>query len=145
MHVGWLARAFAKGGRVLRFGDQLMLIALLSCLIWVLIMFQPGSTMIHQGSFAQMLLFFAALTIYLLQAKWFLWPSVALQAFVLFPMYVLAKPIIQAESGSVWDQPLDGGILTVMLLSGMVFAAGTWYAFRHLPADSSFAVPHEVH
>lgn len=70
--------------------------AAVSTAIWCLIMFQGGSAVIHQGSLANVFLLFAAEGVWLVSlAPRFAYWLLAVQAVVVFPLFVFAKPIME--------------------------------------------------
>jgi hypothetical protein len=124
LNAGFPARFFARGPT--KFADRMMLLALGSVGFWILVMFQPGATVVHQGSFAAVLLLFAALVLYV-EASLPRLPEVllGLQALVLFPAFLFAKPeLLKRTPGAVWDAPLDPGMLLMIL--GCLLTLATW-------------------
>jgi hypothetical protein len=69
LNIGWLWAALTAWRRPAPLnpilGIAALLLGLASALAWVLLMFGPGSTVIHQGSYATLLLLFASLAAWL--------------------------------------------------------------------------------
>jgi hypothetical protein len=69
LNVGWLVAARWVCGRPVpvdpTLGFTLPALALVSTVVWILLMFGPETTVIHQGSYATLLLIFAALAAWL--------------------------------------------------------------------------------
>jgi hypothetical protein len=87
---------------------------------------REGATVVHQGSFAAVLLLFAALVLYV-EATSPRLPEVllGLQALVLFPALLFAKPVLLKQiPGAVRDAPLDPGMLLMIL--GCLLSLATW-------------------
>ena len=135
LNAGFVARLFARRDPVLRFSDRLMLLALSSACFWVLIMFQGGSTWLHQGSFGQMLLFFAALSLYLASASQGLaWLLLGLQGAIFAVVYLAGEPVIRSEPNTVWNVHLDPGMLMVVIAAAGALA---WLGYRSLRTAAS--------
>jgi hypothetical protein len=76
LNVGWLVAAFRLARRndnsVPSSGGAMLLLCLTSVFAWVVILFGPGGTVIHQGPYATFLLLFACLAAWLvtLPGRW---------------------------------------------------------------------------
>jgi len=119
LNLGLIARLWLRRtDRIVRFADRLLVISAGSLAVWCLLMFVPGSTLVHQGSFAGVLVHFAAMALYLYR----FWPPVAagliaVQACIVFPVIVFGRPLLMADRGVVWDAPIDPGMATVAVIS----------------------------
>jgi hypothetical protein len=69
LNLGWLAAAARAARRSFPFdpalGFTVPLLSVSSLVIWIVLIFGPGGTVIHQGSYATFLLLFAALAAWL--------------------------------------------------------------------------------
>jgi len=78
-------------------------LSVFSLVVWCLMMFLPGSTLLHEGSLATVILLFVALAAMLAMVI----PRVsyvllAIQAVLLFPLYVVARPFLAGGVAAVW-------------------------------------------
>jgi hypothetical protein len=98
--------------------QRLLLLPAISLIVWCLLMYLPGSTLIHQGSLADVMLFFVTLGASL-AVFWphFTYVLLALQIFVLFPVFALTDMFAGPPSNSVWANGPDLGMLCLSLLS----------------------------
>lgn len=121
LNFGLLVRLGMRGRAAraeFRLADRCMVAALVSTGIWCLIMFNPGSTIIHQGSLATMLLLFLALGIYLAALSPRLaWAVPAIQTLVIFPLFVFGKPLFGNPRGTLMEGVLDPGFVAVAVFS----------------------------
>jgi hypothetical protein len=98
--------------------DRCTVAALVSTGVWCLVMFSPGSTLIHQGSLATMLLLFLAFGIYLASlAPRLAWVALTVQILVIFPIFVFGKSLLGNPRGTLMEGGIDSGFATVALLS----------------------------
>ena len=98
--------------------DRCVAAALISTGVWCLIMFSGGSTLIHQGSLATMLLLFLAFGIYLAAlAPRLAWVLLAIQMLAVFPLFVFGKPWFGNPRGTLMEGAIDPGFAAVALLS----------------------------
>ena len=113
----WL-RPPAPARPELRLADRCLVAALVSTGVWCLIMFNPGSTIIHQGSLATILLLFLALGIYLASLSSRLaWVVSAIQTLAIFPIFVFGQLLFGNPRGTLMEGTLDPGFAAVALLS----------------------------
>jgi hypothetical protein len=72
LNVGWLVALAHRPQRSPASGRAMLLLGVASIVAWILILFGPGSTVIHQGSYATFLLLFATLAAWLtaLPGRW---------------------------------------------------------------------------
>jgi hypothetical protein len=118
LNVGFVCRFFAKPSAARRFADQCLWIAAGAILFWILVIFPPAGTVIHNGSLANVLILFVPLVIYIVDAGLrVLYPLLAIQALVVFPLIVFAKPWVEAMPGALMAGPIDPGMALFALLS----------------------------
>ena len=132
LNLGLLARLrLHRTDPVIRFADRLLAIALLTLVVWCLLLFEPGSTVVHQGSFAAVLLYFAAMSLYLhaWSRRWMLILT-GVQAAIVFPVHVFLVPVITQMSKVTYNGGLDPGMAIVAILSLAALAAGAVYMNR---------------
>ena len=116
-NAGFAARLLS-GRNSPKIADRMMLVSVASLVVWVLVMFVPESTSIHQGSFAMMILFFSSLALYvnnwnrraacllvLLQLAWFVFSV------------VLSKPLIDLTVNAASDSYPNVGMLGLFFAS----------------------------
>jgi len=121
LHLGWLALATRTNRHRLAASVDagrlrlVFAIAGASLLVWVLLMFGPATTLLHQGSYATMLLLFAALGALLSTLpRWLIRTAVAVQALYWVVVWVAL----------VWHpNHLHPGYVTLTVLSGAALAA----------------------
>ncbi len=130
LNLGLLARfGLSRNTPSVQAADRLLLIAMLSLLVWCLLMFEGGSTFVHQGSYATVLLYFAAMVIYLTA-----WSSrvmlilIAVQAVAIFPWFLTVEPVFSQSAAVLWNNSFDWGMATAALVS-LVLLAGCAAAF----------------
>jgi len=109
--------------------DRLVLLVAASLAIWVTVMYGEHSTVIHQGSLANVLLPMAAFGLYL-EAVYprGIYLLLAVQVGVLFPVFVFSKPTIEAQAGTLWDGGVDSGMLTIFLFSAAALLGLGYFA-----------------
>lgn len=138
--TGLLVRLFGgphKGSRAWRVADRFLLVAAGTLLLWCFIMFEPGSTIVHQGSFATVLLLFASCALYLAEfMQVLLWVLLTIQVCVFFPIFIFGKDMLVA-SGGVLDNPLDPG----MTLTALVSFALLVFFYRRTQTTSAYPPP----
>jgi hypothetical protein len=116
LRMRWIGRE-ATARADIRLADRCVAAALVSTGMWCLVMFSPGSTIIHQGSLATMLLLFLALGIYLSSlAPRLAWVAAGIQMATL-PIFVLGKLLFGNLRGTLMEGAVDSGFATVALLS----------------------------
>ncbi len=105
---------------------RLLSLPAVSLAVWCLIMYLPGSTLVHQGSLADVMLVFLALGLSL-AVLWPRWTYVVLaaQVFVLFPVFALSDMFPASPPNTIWANGLDLGMACLSLLSllGLVILA----------------------
>ena len=124
VNLGFLCRFFAKRTVGVRFGDRCLWMIAGSVALWILVLYEPETTSIHQWSLASMLLLYIILVIYIVDGiPKLVLPLLALQSLVMFPLLIFAKPITEQTPGVLFDAPLDVGMSAVALLalSGIVY------------------------
>jgi hypothetical protein len=107
-----------------RDADRWLLICGISLVIWCVMLFAPGTTSMHAGSYANVMLLFAALAVYLANflPRWAMAGLGTLQL-VYFVAYVLVTPMLDMYSGEprtgVWSiAAAVASVLTLALISG---------------------------
>jgi hypothetical protein len=98
MNLGWLVGFAALWRRPLRAGPgwPIAMLGLASALTWAMVMFGPGSTVTHQGSYATLLLQFAALAGWLTTLPtWLSYTLLAAHAAVFVWGWLLTSPANQ--------------------------------------------------
>jgi len=130
------ALGFANAGFLLRFGsaraerrvaDRMMLIAFASLVVWLLIMFAPESTSIHQGSFLMVILTFTALALYSMR---FAAALVSLQLAEFLLLVLFAKPLMSRQANTITDTFPDVGMFTLFALALTALAIWFWKEWR---------------
>ncbi|MDQ6678724.1 MAG: hypothetical protein M3Z09_15690 [Acidobacteriota bacterium] len=119
LNLGFILRLInrKRTSRAIAAADLLLAMACASIAIWCLIMFTPGSTLVHQGSFANVLMLFVGLAIYIRSfAPRLASALLVVQICVLFPIFVFARPLF-AKPNSVGDGPIDLGMALVAVMS----------------------------
>jgi hypothetical protein len=108
----------ASTSPVILLADRCAIAVLVSTGVWCLVMFGPGTTIIHQGSLATMLLLFLAFGIYLASlAPRLVWVALAIQALAILPIFVLGKLLFGNPRGTLMEGAIDPGFAAVALLS----------------------------
>jgi hypothetical protein len=131
VNLGFLCRFLltksASGSPAVRFADQCLWMIAASLLLWMLVLYPPGATIIHQWSLANMLILYVILTIYIIEGRpQLLIPLLALQMLCIFPLLILAKPLVEAVPGAVFDAPFDFGMGLIALVAGSGIVYGGW-------------------
>ncbi len=132
LNLGLLARLRLNRSRTqVRFADRILVISMASLFIWVLLMFEPGSAVVHQGSFATVLLYFSAMALYLhAWSKRAAWAVGAVQACIIFPLWVFLEPVIARERNAIWNDSLDWGMAAASMVSLLCLMALAAYISR---------------
>jgi hypothetical protein len=131
LNVGFLCRYLAKPSAARPFADQCMWIGAGAIVVWILAIFPPGSTVIHNGSLANVLILFVPLVIYIVEAgPRFICSLLAVQALIVFPLVAFAKPWVEAVPGALVDGPVDPGMALVGLLAISSIAYIGWRVSR---------------
>jgi hypothetical protein len=83
-----------------------------------------------------------ALVIYVIEGQpRLLYPLLALQALVVFPLIVFAKPWMEAVPGALMDGPVDSGMALFALLSISSLAYIGWRVMQESEANLSTKSP----
>jgi hypothetical protein len=99
-----------KASRAWSVADRFFAVAAGALVFWCVILFEPGTTIVHQGSFATVLLLFVSCVLYLVEFMPVLfWILLAIQVCVLFPLFVFGKGLL-VMTGGVLDNALDPGM-----------------------------------
>jgi hypothetical protein len=119
LNVGWLA-ALASPRRVHgldpTLGFTVPALGLASVLVWVLLMFGPGTTVIHQGSYATVLLLFAALAAWLTTLPtWLMSLLLLLQGTVFAVGWLLTSPANGYGPPNLFMIPLAVGLFVALV------------------------------
>ena len=109
-----VAYAFAKrrSSRSVRFPSDLSLAAALSFLFWILVIYEPGQTVIHQGAYFSFLM--SMLVILLMLA----------QCFPLGLYAVVALNVAVAALAYAFDRPLDGASSAIHIGATLALTGG---------------------
>ena len=124
LNFGWLAflyqRVFSAQARAPLFYSlqRLFLLTVVSLLIWCLLIYIPGSNVIHAGSYATVLLLYPALGISLATVT----PGLAhillaFQALFLFPLFAMTDVFMKAHRNAVLAGGADLGMAFLAVLS----------------------------
>jgi hypothetical protein len=142
LNAGFVCRYYAKPSTARRFADQCMWTMAGAILLWIFTMFPPTATVIHQWSLANVLILAVALVIYVIEGQpRLLYPLLALQALVVFPLIVFAKPWMEAVPGALMDGPVDSGMSLFALLSISSLAYIGWRVMQESEANLSTKSP----
>ena len=129
LNLAFFFRFFARPSAALRFSDQCLWIVLGSVPIWIFVLYQPGATIIHEWSLANVLILFLVLMIYLIEkAQQLVYPLLALQAICIFPLLILGKRSVEAFPVAVFDAPLDPGMAALAMATLLGIAYLGWRA-----------------
>jgi hypothetical protein len=127
LNIGWIVivwqYAKRKSSDLLKKLQPLLIFALASLLIWSLLMFIPGSDVIHQGSYATMMLIFTILICAInLLPRFIKWVVIALQLALFSIIWVLG----------VYRQNTNSMALAILLLiaGGLTISAACLWATR---------------
>ena len=116
-NIGFALR-FGGRGRERQIADRMLLVSFASLVAWLLIMFAPESTTIHQGSFVTVLLLLSALAILTFGYHKRAGLALVLLQLTLFLSYVvLAKPIIENQPSALMDTFPDIGMFLLFAAS----------------------------
>jgi len=139
LNVGWLVLLVTLFQRtpsqITRRAQGLMAIAAFSIGFWVLIMFGPSTTVIHQGSYATMMLLFTSLAVFLTQLpQWLCYALLSLQILLFTFDWIVTASL--GFGNQVMVTP-NGWILVIMLLSWAgVVGLLRWIASDRISMDS---------
>ena len=131
LNAGFLVRLWRRGEpSTSLLGARLLTVAAVSLFLWCLVMFEPGSTVVHQGSFATVLLIFVGLALWLVNGA----PNLAaillaIQIAIVYPIFVFSRTSF-VRSGTIGDAPLDPVMGCVAMLCLVAFA----FFFRRIRA-----------
>ena len=102
----------------LSLANRLIAAVLVSTIVWCVSMYEPGATVIHQGSLLNVVLLFVAFALPLIcLVPRFTLGLLALHATVVFPVFVFAKPFLENASGTLISGTADRGFGAVALIS----------------------------
>jgi hypothetical protein len=105
---------------------SLLVLSLLSLIVWCLMMFGPSGTLLHEGSLATFILLDVALAAILtIIAPKLSYVLLALQIFLLFPLYVVARPFL-AGGGAAVRKGADQAMAIVTFASLGILALLAW-------------------
>jgi hypothetical protein len=117
LNVAFVMRLFARRTPAVRFADLCLLVTFISGILWMVLLYRPAATVVHQWSLANILLIFIALVIYMVESRpRAAYPLLALQILTIFPLFVFAKPFIQGGKDMVMDGIVDPGMAAFALL-----------------------------
>ncbi len=127
------ARVFSfKPGSSVTFSavQRLFLLSFVSIAVWCLLMYIPGSTVIHQGSLADDTLLFVGLIVTLAVATpRLMYALFGLQVLVLFPLFAFTEAFVRPHSSDVvWAGAMDPGMAVLLLLGLLTLAILGWKA-----------------
>jgi hypothetical protein len=140
LNLGFLAflfsRAFSaelKHSALISAIQRLFVLAFVSLAVWCLLIYIPGSNVIHAGSYGTVLLLFAALSVSLVSvAPRLTYVLLGFQALFLFPLFALTDAFIKSRAGTVFAGGADPGMACLaalsllMLLMLVVFGGGAY-------------------
>jgi len=113
--------------------QRLFVLAFVSLVVWCLLIYIPGSNVIHAGSYGTVLLLFAALSVSLVSvARRLTYVLLGLQALFFFPLFGLTDAFMKSRSGTVFAGGADPGMACLaalsllMLLMLVVFGGGAY-------------------
>ena len=119
-NLGWLTLLGRKSrAQVSGLEKRLLAAVAIGVIVWVLVMFLPYSTVIHQGSYATMLLLFSLLAAWLARSK-FLLPVFILQLLVFSVFWVFG---IFAINNFSLHRGLPTFLASLLLAAGFLAAA----------------------
>jgi len=107
--------------------QRLLILPFVSLGVWCLLMYLPGSTVIHQGSLADVMLFFLTLGVSLAT----FWPRVAyvllaVQALVLFPLFAVTDMFAGSQGRGILANGPDMGMECLTILSALGLSVLAW-------------------
>jgi hypothetical protein len=140
LNLGFLAflfsRAFSaelKHSALISAIQRLFVLAFVSLAVWCLLIYIPGSNVIHAGSYGTVLLLFAALSVSLVSvARRLTYVLLGFQALFLFPLFALTDAFMKSRAGTVFAGGADPGMACLaalsllMLLMLVVFGGGAY-------------------
>ena len=142
LNVGWLVLLITlfrrNPSQVTQRAHGLMVIAAFSLVFWVLVMFGPSTTTIHQGSYATMMLLFTSLGSLLTQLpQWLCYALLTLQILLFTFDWIVTASI--GFGGQVMMAP-NPWMLVVMMLSWASVAVLLWWIAKYPSKDSSSVI-----
>jgi hypothetical protein len=140
LNLGFLAFLFArafsaelKHSALISAIQRLFVLAFVSLAVWCLLIYIPGSNVIHAGSYGTVLLLFAALSVSLVSvARRLTYVLLGFQALFLFPLFALTDAFMKSRAGTVFAGGADPGMACLaalsllMLLMLVVFGGGAY-------------------
>jgi hypothetical protein len=98
--------------------QRIFVLAFVSLAVWCLLIYIPGGTIIHAGSYGTVLLLFAALSVSLVSvARRLTYVLLGVQALFLFPLFALTDAFMKSRSGTVFAGAADPGMASLAALS----------------------------
>jgi hypothetical protein len=136
LDLGFIAFLFARfrsakpGLRASLAGvERLFLFFAAAMVVWCLLLYAPGSTLLEMGSMADETLLFVALTVSLaLVMPRLAYAIVAFQVFVLFPLSALMEASTAPHGNAIFAGGLDQSMAVLALLSFLLIAYLGWKA-----------------
>ena len=103
--------------------QRLFALAISSLVVWCLLIYIPGSTVIHAGSYGTVILLFAALSVSMVSVVARLtYLLLAIQAIFLFPLFAITDAFLKSRPGTVFAQAADPGMSFLAAL-GLILLA----------------------
>jgi len=125
----WVRISPTRGGfqRLVPPIQSLLLLPFLSVGVWCLLMYLPGSTLIHQGSLADVMLLFIALGVSL-AVFWrrLTYVLLGLQVLVLFPLLAVTDLFMGSTANSIWANGPDVGMGCLTIVSLLALLIVGW-------------------
>ena len=122
---------------------RLVSLTLVSLMVWCLLLYTPGSTVIHQGSLADVVVLFVAFALSLaVLIPRLTYILLGLQVFVLFPLFAVTSPTAGSQYSILGVSRPDPGmvLLSAVGLAGLV-AFGWKIGFATKKTPSMYAEP----
>jgi hypothetical protein len=148
LNLGFLAFLFArafsaelKHSALISAIQRLFVLAFVSLAVWCLLIYIPGSNVIHAGSYGTVLLLFAALSVSLVSvARRLTYVLLGFQALFLFPLFALTDAFMKSRAGTVFAGGADPGMaclaaLSLLMLLMLVVFVGCAYGRGSEPGE----------
>jgi hypothetical protein len=104
--------------------ERLVLLAIVSLAVWCALIYIPGSTVIHAGSYGTVMLLFTALSVSLMTViPKLTYVLLAVQAIFLFPLFAVTDAFLKSRPGTVFAGGADPGMACLAAVSLAVLAA----------------------
>jgi len=150
LNLGVLVLLFGRFTRIRREHEQLFYaiqrlvsLTLVSLMVWCLLLYTPGSTVIHQGSLADVVVLFVAFALsFAVLIPRLTYILLGLQVFVLFPLFAVTSPTAGSQYSILGVSRPDPGmvLLSAVGLAGLV-AFGWKIGFATKKTPSMYAEP----